>query len=83
MADNIEQLYGDYGSDVLKQFAKTPREGLMPLADNVTFAAGCTGNQSTLCQVLCVVGTPLFLKLLSGVLSCLNEKRRVFHNLRL
>ena len=51
MADNIEQLYGDYGSNVLKQFAKTPREGLMPLADNVTFAAGCTGDHSTQCPV--------------------------------
>ena len=51
MADNIDQLYGDYGSNVIRQFVKTPREGLSGLADTVNYAAGCTGDHCTRCQV--------------------------------
>ena len=51
MADNLAALYGDYASEVLKQFAQTPRQGLAPLADNVTYASGCVGDHSTVCQV--------------------------------
>lgn len=40
-ANNSEQLFGDYGSNVLPQFTKTPYEGLMSLGKTVNFAPGC------------------------------------------
>ena len=51
MANNIDQLYGDYASDVMEDFARTPLVGLLPLGDNVAYAAGCTHNHSTVCEV--------------------------------
>ena len=51
MANNIDQLYGDYASAVMEDFARTPLVGLLPLGDNVAYAAGCTHNHSTVCEV--------------------------------
>ena len=55
MANNIDQLYGDYASDVMEDFARTPLVGLLPLGDHVAYAAGCMHNHSTVCQV-CTYG---------------------------
>ena len=41
MADNLNQIYGDYAADIDSKFAKTPREGLKPMSDVVNYAAGC------------------------------------------
>ena len=52
MANNLPQLYGDYESEIVFDFAQTPLEGLTPLAqDELKYAAGCTGDHSTQCQV--------------------------------
>ena len=51
MANNIDQLYGDYSSDVMGDFASTPLVGLLPLSDNVAYAAGCEHSHSTICEV--------------------------------
>ena len=51
MANNIDQLYGDYASDVMEDFARTPLVGLLPLGDHVAYAAGCMHNHSTVCEV--------------------------------
>ena len=41
MANNSEQIIGDYGSQVLPQFSKTPLDTLKNLGDKYTFASGC------------------------------------------
>ena len=47
MADNLEQLYGDYNPNVEPKFAKTPLEGLKSVADQVIYKPGCTDNKCT------------------------------------
>jgi hypothetical protein len=47
MADNLEQLYGDYAADVDAQYSKTPLQGLSYMADKVNYAAGCSDNRCT------------------------------------
>ncbi len=47
MANNLEQLYGDYASNVDRQYAKTPLEGLAKLGFNYSYEAGCTDNHCT------------------------------------
>lgn len=47
MADNLEQLYGDYAADADSQFAKTPLQGLSSMSDVTSFAAGCADNKCT------------------------------------
>ena len=41
MANNSEQIIGDYGSQVLPQFSKTPLDTLKNLGDKYMFASGC------------------------------------------
>ena len=41
MAHNPEQLFGDYASDFLPQFTKTPWEGLQELGHSAVKAPGC------------------------------------------
>ena len=45
MAHNTDQMFGDYGSNVLQQFTTTPADGLKRLADNVKSASGCNDNK--------------------------------------
>ena len=47
MADNLEQLYGDYNPTVEPKFAKTPLQGLKTIANQVFYGAGCTDNKCT------------------------------------
>ena len=47
MADNVEQLYGDYAPTVEPQFAKTPLQGLKTIANQVMFGSGCNDNKCT------------------------------------
>ena len=47
MANNSEQLFGDYGSNVVPQFTTTPYQGLQKMATNTTYASGC---DDTKCQ---------------------------------
>ncbi|XP_060568312.1 uncharacterized protein LOC132726918 isoform X1 [Ruditapes philippinarum] len=47
MADNLEQLYGDYAADVDAKYSKTPLQGLSYMADKVNYAAGCSDNRCT------------------------------------
>ena len=44
MADNLEELYGDYAADVDPIYAKTPLEGLKSMAAITNYAAGCADN---------------------------------------
>ena len=41
MADNLNQLFGDYAPDIDTKFTKTPRQGLESMATTVNYAAGC------------------------------------------
>ena len=41
MADNIEQLYGDYSPVIDVRTVETPRKGLAPLAQKISYASGC------------------------------------------
>ena len=41
MANNTEQIFGNYASNVVPQFTKTPYQGLQQLADITTYASGC------------------------------------------
>lgn len=45
MADNLEQLYGDYAADVDVNFAQTPLQGLLRLASSTNYAPGCSDNK--------------------------------------
>ena len=47
MADNVEQQYGDYASNVSKTYATTPRMSLAKLANNMAYAAGCSKTSCT------------------------------------
>ncbi len=47
MADNLEQLYGDYGSLVVHKYAKTPLHTLRNLASSHRYAAGCSDTKCT------------------------------------
>ena len=40
-ANNSEQLFGDYASNVLPEFTKTPYEGLKALGKTASMASGC------------------------------------------
>ena len=44
MADNVDQQYGDYHSDVELTYATTPRQSLAKLANNMSYSAGCSDN---------------------------------------
>ena len=41
MADNIQQIMGDYAANVDPKFVITPRKGLSGLANKVNYASGC------------------------------------------
>ena len=41
MADNPDAIFGGYSPFTDHKFVSTPRKGLTPLGDNVTYAAGC------------------------------------------
>ena len=45
MANNVNQLYGDYAADVDSRYVKTPYEGLKMMATTVNYAAGCPDNK--------------------------------------
>lgn len=47
MADNLEQLYGDYAADTDSKYAQTPLQGLKGMSDVVNYAAGCSDNRCT------------------------------------
>ena len=41
MADNADQQFGDYGSNVLPQFTTTPKDTLLQLGQMSSYASGC------------------------------------------
>ncbi|XP_045198051.2 uncharacterized protein LOC123552447 [Mercenaria mercenaria] len=45
MANNLNQLYGDYAADIDPRFVKTPLQGLSAMTDRVNYAAGCSDNK--------------------------------------
>ncbi len=45
MSDNIQQLYGDYVSNVDPPFAQTPLKGLRKLAQQTQYAPACTDTK--------------------------------------
>lgn len=45
MANNLEQIFGDYAADVDAKYAKTPLEGLRRMADTVQYTPGCPDNR--------------------------------------
>ena len=45
MANNVNQLYGNYAADVDSRYVKTPYEGLKMMATTVNYAAGCPDNK--------------------------------------
>lgn len=47
MANNVEQLYGDYNADIDPAYASTPLQGLQDIADHVSYASGCLNNTCT------------------------------------
>lgn len=47
MADNLEQLYGDYSPEIDATFTKTPLESLSEMSDTVNYIAGCMDNKCT------------------------------------
>lgn len=51
MANNSEQLFGDYHPNPAPDAVVTPLQGLQSLATTVRYAAGCDGNpSSTQCE---------------------------------
>ena len=44
MADNLEQLFGDYSAVVMKEFSMTPFGGLKSAASSTVLASGCDSN---------------------------------------
>ena len=45
MANNPEQLFGDYAASYNSSVTRTPSEGLADVAGHVLYAAGCTDNK--------------------------------------
>ena len=45
MANNPEQLFGDYAALYNSSVTKTPLQGLADIAGRVLYAAGCTDNK--------------------------------------
>ena len=45
MANNPEQLFGDYAASYNSSVTRTPSEGLTDIAGRVLYAAGCTDNR--------------------------------------
>ncbi|GAB1598992.1 probable beta-D-xylosidase 6 [Argonauta hians] len=45
MANNTNQLFGDYTATIDPKYTTTPLEGLQSLAETVNYAAGCTDNK--------------------------------------
>jgi len=45
MADNPNAIFGGYSAYPDHKFIRTPRQGLSPLGDNITFAAGCIDSR--------------------------------------
>lgn len=41
MADNAEQVFGNYSPNIMPEYTVTPYKGLLGLADKVSYAAGC------------------------------------------
>ncbi|KAK3600408.1 hypothetical protein CHS0354_026641 [Potamilus streckersoni] len=47
MADNLEQLFGDYHAKIDPRYSMTPLQGLSNLAAKVNYTAGCKDNRCT------------------------------------
>ena len=45
MANNPEQLFGDYAASYTSNVTKTPSQGLADVADNIIYEAGCADNR--------------------------------------
>ena len=80
MADNVNQLYGDYSPDVVPGMTVTPRQGFSKLSDSVSYAAGCdspdcTSYDSSAIQkatvntqlLIVCLGTGLFISFMASV----------------
>ena len=44
MANNVEQLFGDYAPTINPAYTKTPWQGFSSLAQSVVLAEGCTST---------------------------------------
>lgn len=49
MADNINELFGDYGSQFLTKFTKTPYQAFVEVAKKTFYAPGCLDKDKTKC----------------------------------
>ncbi|XP_029658372.1 probable beta-D-xylosidase 6 [Octopus sinensis] len=47
MANNTNQLFGDYSATIDPKYTTTPLQGLQALAESVNYAAGCKENKCT------------------------------------
>ncbi|KAJ8314665.1 hypothetical protein KUTeg_006815 [Tegillarca granosa] len=47
MANNTEQLFGNYSPDIDPRFSTTPLDGLRQFATNTKYGAGCQDNKCT------------------------------------
>ena len=45
MADNKEQLFGNYATDMMPAYTTTPLQGLGNLSESVNFSRGCPDNK--------------------------------------
>ena len=43
--DNVDQLFGDYGSNVVREYTKTVYEGLSQISSSPVQASGCSTMQ--------------------------------------
>ena len=45
MANNLNQLFGDYNADIDPKYSKTPLHGLLNISYVVNYGPGCTDNK--------------------------------------
>ena len=45
MANNPQQLFGDYAASYTSNVTKTPSQGLADVASSIIYEAGCTDNK--------------------------------------
>lgn len=51
MADNVNELFGDYGSQFVAEFTKTPYQAFAEAAEKIFYAPGCLDKDKTKCTV--------------------------------
>ena len=97
MANNPEQLFGDYAASYNRSVTRTPSEGLADVAEHILYAAGCTDNKclyynkssisaavtkSDMIGVCLGTGNP-YLERMSRMKQCLKHPQNVNYGLRI